>query len=307
MNWIRGTRGPGLSRAVELSTILRLLGCSPGDKVLDIGGAQRFSTRLMTRLGYMSRAACLSGGRSGRAGRARHVPEAARRLPYPDAYFDGVIGAGALDRLDSLLGELSRVIGPGARVVVSRARDAAGPPGLPDAVAAAARAHGFRPIAPGAAHESVDHEEEASCVVLVGAGERLANSRQPGALRSLVVVKKRPATVARNQPFVVRTEVHNTGTTVWLREPSRFGGAVTITGKLLTVAGHAVPGSLRRRRLKADVRPGQRTEAALQFRVPMAIPPGQYAIAIGVTNELQGEVAELDSTSASLVPVNVTA
>jgi SAM-dependent methyltransferase len=126
------THDVGLGRLFDVATVLLLLDCRPGDRVLDLGAGAGFSSELLARLGYhvvaadpdlralgqnRRRPAC-DAGRI--AGTVRVASALAERLPFSEAAFDGVVGLNVMHHVDDLslaLRELARVLRPGARAV----------------------------------------------------------------------------------------------------------------------------------------------------------------------------------------------
>ena len=121
---------PGPGRHVlgaRMAAALELIGTGSG-RALDVGmGAGRLCEALATR-GWTVSGVDISAAMVRRA-QAR-LPSAAdrlrcaaiERLPFPDASFDAVAATGALEYVEDLssaLGELSRVLSPGARAVLS--------------------------------------------------------------------------------------------------------------------------------------------------------------------------------------------
>lgn len=127
------THDVGLRRLFDLSTLLLLLDCRPGDRVLDLGAGSGFSSEMLARFGYDAVAldpdvpalrharARPAYDRSRIAGTVTVTAGAAERLPFREATFDGVLGMNVLHHLADLEGairELGRVLKPGARAVV---------------------------------------------------------------------------------------------------------------------------------------------------------------------------------------------
>ena len=46
------THDLGVRRLFDLATVLMLLDCRPGDRVLDLGAGSGFSSEMLARLGY---------------------------------------------------------------------------------------------------------------------------------------------------------------------------------------------------------------------------------------------------------------
>jgi SAM-dependent methyltransferase len=334
-----------LSCAVELSTILALLDCRPGERVLDIGGPRRFSARILRRFGYESLAfdpRRLASGQESRGGRSAHRngrrPGKPRpdRLPFADESIDGVLSMHSLHQAADgarLLADLHRVLKPGTRAVffepglqTSSLADSADPgsgrrPSLPDFMHAA-RASGFekvtsvqspltlierRGVARRGAHDvpSVPATEAENGVgfhhgyaVLTRGGDRPRTSRRPGSLRGRIAIDHTELEAAAGQAVTIRATAENTGDTVWLREPSRFGGSVSVGCKLFTTTGRLIDHGLGRAALSRDVPPGDYIRATLRIRVPQNLMPGVYTLSVDLVNELVCSFSDLDPRSA---------
>jgi SAM-dependent methyltransferase len=126
------THDLGLLRLFDLATVLLLLGCRPGDRVLDLGAGAGFSSEMLARLGYTVVAAdpdlrALAANRrrptfdaSRIAGRVEVIATVAERLPFSDAAFDGLVGLNVLHHVPDLTAvthEVARVLKPGAHAV----------------------------------------------------------------------------------------------------------------------------------------------------------------------------------------------
>jgi hypothetical protein len=241
------------------------------------------------------------------------------RLPYEDEALDGIIGVGALSRLlhsTAMLAEVRRVLKPGARAVLSEQRDARSGDWVArwqTRIDLAHEAHrvGLRAMEGRELAEPVPGYTEAATaaadafMVFVRNGARALTSRRPGVLRGRIRVDPLPSFVTPNRILVLKATIENTGDTVWLREPSRFGGFVTLACRLLTTEGVPVSGTLRRTRLAVDVPPGESTKATVRFRVPPTLAPGKYTLALDLYNELVCSFSELDSEGCSRLPVVV--
>jgi SAM-dependent methyltransferase len=107
------------------SRAARLLRLTDGARVLDLGCAFGFGTRLLARR-YRAFGHDLSAGYVERA--RRSVPEAtftigpAHSVPYPDEFFDGVLLLDVLEHVPDervVIDEIGRVLRPGGRLIVS--------------------------------------------------------------------------------------------------------------------------------------------------------------------------------------------
>jgi SAM-dependent methyltransferase len=126
------THDQGLRWLFDLSTVLLLLDCRPGDRVLDLGAGSGFSSEMLARFGYRvvavdpdaralthnrSRATVDASRIAGTVAVARGVAQA---LPFSDAAFDGAVGLNVLHHVPDLpqaTRELARILKPGARAV----------------------------------------------------------------------------------------------------------------------------------------------------------------------------------------------
>lgn len=126
------THDVGLGRLFDLATVLLLLDCRPGDRVLDLGAGSGFSSEMLARFGYEVVAAdpdhqALVQNRrrpthdpARIAGRVRVARAVAEQLPFADAVFDGVVGLNVMHHVNDLpmaLRELARVLRHGCRAV----------------------------------------------------------------------------------------------------------------------------------------------------------------------------------------------
>ncbi len=127
------THDQGLRWLFDLSTLLMLLDCRPGDRVLDLGAGSGFSSEMLARFGYdvvavdpdvkalahNRRRPSFDAGRiSGTVQVAGGIAEA---LPCADGMFDGVFCMNAMHHVSEVpaaLAELARVLKPGGRVVL---------------------------------------------------------------------------------------------------------------------------------------------------------------------------------------------
>ncbi len=128
------THDVGVRWLFDLSTLLLLLDCRPGDRVLDLGAGSGFSSEMLARFGYDVVAVDPDGtalannrrrpsfDRARIAGTVQVACGIAERLPCADGAFDGVLCMNAMHHVSDLpaaVAELARVLKPGARAVLS--------------------------------------------------------------------------------------------------------------------------------------------------------------------------------------------
>lgn len=126
------THDQGLRWLFDLATVLLLLDCRPGDRVLDLGAGSGFSSEMLARFGYRVVAIDpdLRALKNNRArprfdqsrieGQVAVAGAIVESLPFPDATFDGVVVMNVLHHVPDLrlaTSELARVLQPGCRVV----------------------------------------------------------------------------------------------------------------------------------------------------------------------------------------------
>ncbi len=128
------THDQGLRWLFDLSTLLMLLDCRPGDRVLDLGAGSGFSSEMLARFGYDVVAVdpdvkALANNRrrpsfdaARISGTVQVACGVAERLPCAEAAFDGVLCMNAMHHVSDLpaaVAELARVLKPGGRAVLS--------------------------------------------------------------------------------------------------------------------------------------------------------------------------------------------
>ena len=127
------THDQGLRWLFDLSTLLLLLDCHPGDRVLDLGAGSGFSSEMLARFGYDVVAVDPDGtalahnrrrpsfDRARIAGTVQVACGIAEHLPCADGAFDGVLCMNAMHHVSDLpaaVAELARVLKPGGRAVL---------------------------------------------------------------------------------------------------------------------------------------------------------------------------------------------
>jgi SAM-dependent methyltransferase len=126
------THDLGLRRLFDLSTVLLMLECRPGDRVLDLGAGSGFSSEMLARFGYHVVAIdpdlqALKYNRQRPSfdaaridGTVTVVGSTAEDLPFADGTFDGLVGLNVLHHVPDLpraTREFARVLRPGTRAV----------------------------------------------------------------------------------------------------------------------------------------------------------------------------------------------
>jgi SAM-dependent methyltransferase len=126
------THDLGIRRLFDLGTVLMLLDCRPGDRVLDLGAGSGFSSEMLARFGYQVAALdpdheALRHNRRRQSfdparieGRVHVAVGIAERIPFADRSFDGAVGLNVLHHVPDLaaaIAEIARVLRPGARFV----------------------------------------------------------------------------------------------------------------------------------------------------------------------------------------------
>jgi SAM-dependent methyltransferase len=126
-----GTHDLGIRWLFDLATVILLLDCRPGDRVLDLGAGSGFSSETLARLGYSVVAvdpdyAALQNNRRRPSfdphriqGQIQAVRGVAEQLPFRTHSFDGAVAMNVLHHvpdLQSAASELQRVLKPGSRI-----------------------------------------------------------------------------------------------------------------------------------------------------------------------------------------------
>ena len=128
------THAAGQRLLFDVATLLMVLDCRPGDRVLDLGAGSGFSSEMLARFGYDVVAvdpdgrmlACnrerVTFDPSRIDGRVRVIQGTAEDLPCAGQAFDGIIGLNVMHHVPDLpraVKELARVLRPGCRAVFS--------------------------------------------------------------------------------------------------------------------------------------------------------------------------------------------
>jgi hypothetical protein len=90
--------------------------------------------------------------------------------------------------------------------------------------------------------------------------------------------------------------VRNTGDTVWLAAPRRYGGFVTAGCKILTSDGRLVTDALGRSYLPADVAPGASVEIDLLVPLPDTLTTGRHELQFDLVDELMFWFSDVGNT-----------
>lgn len=128
------THAAGQRLLFDIATLLMVLDCRPGDRVLDLGAGAGFSSEMLARFGYdvvavdpdRQMLSCnrdrVTFDRSRIDGRVQVIQGTAEDLPCADRSFDGIIGLNVMHHVPDLpraVKELARVLRPGCRAVFS--------------------------------------------------------------------------------------------------------------------------------------------------------------------------------------------
>jgi SAM-dependent methyltransferase len=121
---------------------------------------------------------------------------------------------------------------------------------------------------------------------LIKPGEPLRTSARPGLLRaSLRLLDALPETIHPGQRLRARLTAHNEGDTIWLCQPSEWGGHVTLGAKLCLSDGRLLADTLDRTLLSQDVLPGDRLTLQADIKIPETLEPGHYLLAFDLVAE----------------------
>lgn len=336
----------GLRFLFDLSTLLLLLNCRPGDRVLDVGAGSGFSSEMLARLGYDVVAVDpdrVALGHNRRRpshdsqridGTVRVVQGVGEQLPFADRSFDGIVGMNVVHHIPDLpmaIAEFARVIRPGCRAVFSEpGLEHLGEPETARAIRefgendqafdvltfmAQARTRGFAhamlsatvhpllrllpleevdlfgsgqhhrpPMTPAGVVEELHRRHSFS--ILIREGVRMNTSRYPSVLRCDLTVDPLAARAHAGDVLRTTARASNTGDTVWLATPSRFGGYVNAGCKLLAADGRLVTDRIGRVGLPHDVSPGQSVTVPLTIVLPEDLEPGAYRLQIDLVDEM---------------------
>lgn len=122
--------------------------------------------------------------------------------------------------------------------------------------------------------------------MLVREGARPRTSRYPGRLDAQLSASLADGFAASGETLTCTIEAVNTGDSLWLSTPSRFGGFVTAGCKLLAPDGRLVHDTLGRTLLPRDVAPGGRIRLPMTIALPADLAPGDYTLRLDLVDEL---------------------
>ena len=352
------THDQGLRWLFDLATVLLLLDCRPGDRVLDLGAGSGFSSEMLARFGCRVVAIDpdLQALVNNRArplfdpdrieGVVTVAGALAESLPFSDATFDGVMAMNVLHHVPQLpmaTAELARVLKPGCRAVfcepgldhmhageTQRAVREHGETDQPFDVLTfltAARGLGFSeamlcatlqsplrllPVQEVELYASGRHprphmtphgvldelQRRHAYGMLVRHGQKPRTSRYPGKLEAAITVRDSPRALLKGETRGTQVELANVGDSVWLAEPSDFGGFVTVGCKLLQLDGRLVDDSIGRTMLPRDVYPGEKIVLTIPLAVSEHVEPGAYILRVDMVNELIAWFSDLPGNQA---------
>ena len=144
---------------------------------------------------------------------------------------------------------------------------------------------------------------EAHPVVLARKGQREPDSRRPGILKGQITDVKPSWQVEPGASFTVQAKVKNVGDTIWLAEPTPYGGFVTLGAKLLDTDNLLLEQDYGRALLGADVVPGEETTVEIRLDAPAE--PGEYRIKLDLVDECMAWFEHVGS-QATLVRLTVS-
>ncbi|MFQ5442498.1 MAG: methyltransferase domain-containing protein [Thermodesulfobacteriota bacterium] len=113
--------------------------------------------------------------------------------------------------------------------------------------------------------------------------ERVIDSRKPGVLKAALDVSGVPQEARPGEVIGIKARVKNKGDTLWLSEPRKMGGHVTLGIKLLSPEEGSVERDYARGRLPKDLGPGETVEFPVRFRAPSKA--GQYTLTFDMVCE----------------------
>ncbi|NIV37301.1 MAG: methyltransferase domain-containing protein, partial [Anaerolineae bacterium] len=147
------------------------------------------------------------------------------------------------------------------------------------------------------------HAVEAHPVVVAQAGKRQPDSRRPGILKGQITVSEPIWQVEAGASFRVQVKVENVGDTLWLAEPTSYGGFVTLGAKLLDTENLLIAQDYGRALLGADLAPGETTIVELTLNAPAE--PGEYRVKLDMVDECVAWFEHVGS-EAVVVPLTVS-
>jgi len=121
--------------------------------------------------------------------------------------------------------------------------------------------------------------------VLTVPGDRPVTSARPGLLRAQLVLDELPTAVPPGSEITVRATVRNTGDTLWLSAPRKFGGFVTFGVKLCLSSGRLLLDTLGRTLIGHDVPPHGEITVQTSFWLPETLESGEYLLRFDMVDE----------------------
>lgn len=141
--------------------------------------------------------------------------------------------------------------------------------------------------------------------MLVKEGAKPRTSRHPGRLDARLSTTIAALRVSPGESAGFTLDAVNTGDTLWLSSPSRFGGYVTAGCKILAPDGRLVDDTLGRTHLAHDVAPGGGVSTRISLAVPPSFPPGAYVLRLDLVDELVCWFSDLGVAPVDL-PLDIT-
>lgn len=151
--------------------------------------------------------------------------------------------------------------------------------------------------------EFVNAVDEHLIFVLDKSKEKFIDSRLPNLLKAEIEITGLPDSVRPVQEIEVKARVKNIGDTVWMANPTKFGGYVRLGIKLLDLNKIFIRDDLERTLLPKDIYPGEEVELNVRFSAPKEI--GSYCLKFDMVDEV---IAWFESRGSTLIakPIDVT-